>query len=208
MVLHCNWKVPAENFICDSYHVGWTHAAALKVMGGPLSVLMGNARLPPEPLGFQVATRHGHGFGLIWDAATSLHRPRDYETFIREHQSEVTRSLGELRGKLYAGHWDDGIPELFLPLRYQRLEGVHPKGPHECEVWTWVMVEKDMPPELKRKIQKEAIYTFGTAGVFASDDGRNFSSVTNTNRGPVTRRGIVNGSMGISHDGLRSDMPA
>lgn len=207
-VLHCNWKVPAENFVCDTYHVGWTHAAALKVMGGPLSALIGNAQLPPDPLGLQVSTRHGHGFALLWDAATSLHRPQDYEAFIREHQPEVARHLGELRGKLYAGHWDATIfPNCSFLYGTNVWKVWHPKGPHECEVWTWVMVEKDMPPDLKRKIQKEAIYTFGTAGVFESDDGQNFSGCTNTNRGPVARGGIMNGSMGIGHEGPRPDMP-
>ncbi|WP_448509253.1 SRPBCC family protein [Immundisolibacter sp.] len=33
-ILHCNWKVPTENFIGDAYHIGWTHAAVLSSIGG------------------------------------------------------------------------------------------------------------------------------------------------------------------------------
>lgn len=76
-ILDCNWKVPAENFVGDAYHVGWTHAAALEVMGGELAELAGNrADMPFDDLGKQFTTRHGHGFGVIHNAATSIHTDR------------------------------------------------------------------------------------------------------------------------------------
>ena len=31
-IIHANWKSPAENFVGDCYHVGWTHASALLAM--------------------------------------------------------------------------------------------------------------------------------------------------------------------------------
>ena len=63
--LSCNWKVPTENFIGDGYHVGWTHAAALQMIGGELAGLSGNrADMPFDDLGLHFTMRHGHGFGL------------------------------------------------------------------------------------------------------------------------------------------------
>ncbi|MFD2429454.1 hypothetical protein ACFSUK_17715 [Sphingobium scionense] len=60
----------AENFIGDGYHVGWTHAAALSQIGGELAGLAGNrADIPFDDLGLQFTTRHGHGFGVIDNAA-------------------------------------------------------------------------------------------------------------------------------------------
>ncbi len=60
--LSCNWKVPTENFIGDGYHVGWTHAAALQMIGGELAGLSGNrADMPFDDLGLQFTMRHGHG---------------------------------------------------------------------------------------------------------------------------------------------------
>ncbi len=206
-VLHCNWKVPTENFICDSYHVGWTHAAALKVMGGPLAAMSGNTQAPPG-IGIQVSTRHGHGFGVIWEAASALHRQPDYEEFLRAKQPEVAALLGEMRGKLYRAHWDAGIfPNCSFLYGTNIWKMWHPRGPHECEVWSWTLVEKDMPADLKRKIQKEALRTFGTAGTFESDDGVNMHGCTYTNAGPHARRGEMVSVMGIDHDSTHPELP-
>ncbi len=206
-VLHCNWKVPAENFICDSYHIGWTHAAALKVLGGPLTAMSGNSQVPPG-IGAQVTTRYGHGFGIIWDAAAALHRVPDYENFLRARQPEIAALLGETRGKLYRAHWDAGIfPNCSFLYGTNVWKMWHPRGPRECEVWTWTLVEKDMPDDLKRKIQKEALRSFGTAGTFESDDGQNMQGCTYTNQGPHARRGDIQGVMGIDRESTHPELP-
>ncbi|HUY17790.1 MAG TPA: aromatic ring-hydroxylating dioxygenase subunit alpha [Candidatus Binataceae bacterium] len=206
-VLHCNWKVPAENFICDSYHIGWTHAAAIKVIGGPLAAMSGNAQVP-SGIGIQVTTRHGHGFGVIWDAATALHRGTAFQEFLLAKQPEVAAMLGEMRGRLYRAHWDAGLfPNCSFLYGTNVWKMWHPRGPHECEVWTWTLVEKDMPADLKRKIQKEALRTFGTAGTFESDDGQNMNGCTFTNRGPHARRGELYGTMGIDREAAHPELP-
>jgi len=206
-VLHCNWKIPCENFICDSYHIGWTHAAALKVLGGPLAAMSGNSQAPPG-IGAQVSTRHGHGFGIIWDAAPALHRDPAFADFLRAKQPRVAAQLGETRGRLYTAHWDAGIfPNCSFLYGTQVWKMWHPRGPRECEVWTWTLVEKEMSAELKRKIQKEALRTFGTAGTFESDDGQNMYGCTYTNRGPFARRGEMLGAMGLERDAAHPELP-
>ena len=70
-ILNCNWKTPAENFGGDDYHFGWTHAAGVAVIGGPLQMLSGNAELPPD-VGFQVGSKYGHIFGFIENGAPAL----------------------------------------------------------------------------------------------------------------------------------------
>lgn len=206
-VLHCNWKIPAENFACDSYHVGWTHAAALKAGGGPLVSMIGNAGLP-EGTGIQIALRYGHGFGVIWDFATALHRGNAYSNFIKERTPEVIAKLGEMRGRLYQAHWDVTLfPNCSFLWGTNIWKVWHPRGPHECEVWTWTLVEKDMPADLKRNIQKEALRTFGTAGTFESDDGQNLHGCTEAARGTIGRQGVLQGVMGIDRDGASRDLP-
>jgi phenylpropionate dioxygenase-like ring-hydroxylating dioxygenase large terminal subunit len=204
-VLRCNWKVPAENFICDVYHVGWTHASALKVLGGPLGGLAGSARIPGS--GIEITTRHGHGFGAIWEAAAAIHRHPDLWNYLKERQPEVARKLGEWRGKLYLAHWDATIfPNCSFLYATNCFKVWHPKGPSETEIWTWTMVEKDMPLDLKRKVQKETLRTFGIAGTLESGDIQNFLGCTAANRGRATRVGRINGSMGLGteapHEGL------
>lgn len=207
-VLHCNWKIPAENFACDVYHVGWTHVAALKLLNGPLSQAAGNVALPPDPLGVQVTTKHGHGFGAIWESATTLHRKPDFESWIRARRPEVTEKLGTMRGRLFNAHWDATIfPNCSFLYGTNVWKMWHPRGPQQIEVWTWAIVERDMPKALKRTIQKEVIRTFGTAGTLESDDGQNFGACTETGRGRVAGRGRVVNLMGTGHADRHPELP-
>ena len=202
-VIHCNWKVPSENFL-DGYHVGWTHRPALSVLGGPMSQIAGNIDLPPDG-GVIASTKYGHGVGIIYDAAAGLHRTPDYYMWLMQNRPQVAEQLGETQARLYGSH----IASTIFP-NCSFLHGTNiwkvwmPRGPREIEVWTWTMVEKDMPADLKRKIQKEAMRGFATAGTFESDDADNFQSVTEAARGVVTQRGALNSTLAMQYD-TRSD---
>lgn len=207
-ILRCNWKVPSENFIGDGYHVGWTHAAAIKVLGGPLSALAGNAEIPFDDAGLQVTTRHGHGFGVIWDGVGLIHDNPAYRDYAYGKVPEVREKLGEWRARLYTGHWNAGIfPNLSYLYGTNTFKVWNPRGPNEIEVWTWTLVEKSMPDALKREVVKQAIHTFGTAGTLESDDGENMETCTWSNRGPQTRKGVMNAQMGAGNDVPHPELP-
>lgn len=212
-ILRCNWKVPTENFIGDVYHVGWTHGAALKLIGGPLAGLVGNASLPDGPtmddMGAQITTRHGHGFCALWELAPTVHRGTDdYFRFLSEHSPEVARELGEWRGRFYRAHWNASLfPNCSFLYGTNTWKVWHPRGPNEIEVWTWTLVHKAMPAELKQHIVKQAIQTFGTAGTLESDDGENMETCTHMNRGRNVRRGRMNVSMGLGNEAPHPELP-
>jgi 3-phenylpropionate/trans-cinnamate dioxygenase alpha subunit len=202
--------VPAENFVGDAYHVGWTHAAALEVMGGELAELAGNrADMPFDDLGKQFTTRHGHGFGVIHNAATSIHTDRAaYDQFMADQLPKVTKNLGQERANLFNGHWNCTLfPNNSFLYGTNTFKVWHPRGPHQIEVWTWTLVHKDMDPELRKKIQKGAAFSFGTAGTLEADDGENMMTCTYSNRGALTRRGTLQSTMGMNHEGPHPDYP-
>jgi len=208
--LSCNWKVPSENFVGDAYHVGWTHAGALRVLGGELSALAGlNENLPLDDLGLQFTTRYGHGCGVIHHAAPSLHVKRQrYDHFLKETAPRVKEKLGDVRGDLFDGHWNCTLfPNCSFLVGTQTFKVWHPRGPHEIEVWTWTLVHKSMDEETKREVQREAIRTFGTAGTFESDDGENMMECTYGNRGWRNRQGSMNSTMGEGYEGPHPDFP-
>ncbi len=209
-ILKCNWKVPTENFVGDGYHITWTHVAALQVIGGPLGSAFGAGDMPPlDDMGAQITTRHGHGFGVIWDVGHAIHRnPQNYVEFQQQTLPEVIEKQGEWAGKMYTGHWNASLfPNCSFLYGTNTFKIWHPKGPHEIEVWTWTLVQKNMSPELKREIQKEAIMSFGTAGTLESDDGENMETCTRTNRGFQTRKGTMNASMGLGVEGRHPELP-
>jgi hypothetical protein len=200
-------KLILKCFIGDSYHVGLVHAAVLSVLGGPLAAMSGNMMAPPE-MGIEVSTRYGHGFGILWDIAAGLHRSNDYTEFLKTKHAEPVAKVGELRGRLYRSHWDASIfPNCSFLYGTGSWKMLHLRGRHECEVWTWALVEKDMPVELKRKIQRQTLRMFGTAGTFESEDGLALHGCTYTNQGAVRRRGEMNGSMGLAEESTSPDMP-
>ena len=202
--LACNWKVPTENFVGDGYHVGWTHAAALQMIGGELAGMSGNrADMPFDDLGLQFTMRHGHGFGLIDNAATAIHVKRDgYVKYLEETRGGIREKFGPERERLYVGHWNTSIfPNCSFLYGTNTFKIWHPRGPHEIEVWTYTMVPKNADTETKRSIQREAIRSFGTAGTLESDDGENMSSATYINNGIITRKGRMNSSMGKDREG-------
>lgn len=202
--LSCNWKVPTENFVGDAYHVGWTHAAALSMIGGELAGLAGNrADMPFDDFGLQFTTRFGHGFGLIDNAASAIHVEREgYIKFLEATRGEVARKFGPERERLYLGHWNTSIfPSCSFLYGTNTFKIWHPRGPHEIEVWTYTMVPRDADAKTKQTMQREAIRSFGTAGTLESDDGENMSSATYVNRGLVTRNGRMTSSMGQGFEG-------
>lgn len=203
-ILSCNWKVPTENFIGDAYHVGWTHSAALQVIGGELAGMAGNrADMPFDDMGLQFTVRHGHGFGLIDNAATAVHSQRSgYMKFLEDTRAEVRKRFGPERERLYVGHWNTSIfPNCSFLYGTNTFKTWHPRGPHEIEVWTYTLVPAAADLAVKQEIQREAIRTFGTAGTLESDDGENMTTCTHSNRGWATRQGRINSSMGLNYEG-------
>lgn len=209
-VLACNWKTPSENFGGDAYHVGWTHVAALKALGGPLAGIAGNAALPPQGAGLQIAMRHGHGLGILYQAGVALMGdliPELMEWKARK-QPQIERRLGATRAQFYVAHlnatifpnnsylWGTNVFKLWAP-----------RGPGEVEVFTWAVVESDMPADLKAKVTRQMHRTFGTAGMLEADDSDNMETMTHLNRGYMTRKGWMNSQMGLGADRRDAELP-
>jgi naphthalene 1,2-dioxygenase subunit alpha len=209
-VLSCNWKTPTENFAGDAYHVGWTHAAGLKVLPGPLTMLAGNAALPPQGAGIQVTTRHGHGVGILFDAGPALLTDVLQELFAWHARKKpmIEKKLGSMRARFYGSHFNSSIfPNNSYLWGTNTFKMWAPRGPHEIEAFTWAIVEKDMPAELKQAIARTMHRTFGTAGMFEADDSDNMETMTHLNRGFVTRQGTLNSQMGLGGDRIDPALP-
>jgi naphthalene 1,2-dioxygenase subunit alpha len=82
-----------------------------------------------------------------------------------------------------------------------------PHSPTKTEVYTWAMVEKDMPAELKDKIAKSVQRTFGIAGYWESEDNDNMESETHMAAGSQARKHQLNAQMGLGGDFQDPDYP-
>jgi 3-phenylpropionate/trans-cinnamate dioxygenase alpha subunit len=213
-ILKSNWKVPIENFACDAYHVGWTHGSAIKLMesfGGRLVELLGNANYDPGE-DIQVTTRGGHGFGCLRDqerpVGPALHPTPAYMDYVLKKRPIVEAKKGKAAASLYGQHWDGAIfPNCTYLYGTNTFKVWIPKGPMELEVWTWTMVEKDMPTELKEEIRKGNMMTFGTAGMLESDDGENMEQCTRINQGYVIGQDRLFAGMSLGMEKPHPEFP-
>lgn len=210
--IKANWKFFAENFVGDFYHAGWTHAAAIKVIGGALTGVLGNQAVAP---GFQFATTFGHGFNAApgtADLFPHVHQGKIasmFEEWMRSRIPAVTERLGKERATLYNGIWDGTMfPNTSFLRGIDTWKVWQPRGPRELEVWTWTLVERDMPEELKQGIRHTNEKTFGAAGLLEGDDGENMEGNTNSAEGWVTRQQPLNAEMGLGAEGLHPDFPS
>lgn len=213
VVLHTNWKLPVENVCGDGYHLGWSHAGAMKaVQSGDLSgFTVGNSSVDLEG-GMSVAGLNGNsvlaaldgrsGYAFYPDPTLAL-------KYLEENRAKAVARLGKFRGeKLWGSQINFTVfPSLqFLPgLNWFRV--YHPKGPGKIEMWTWAIAEKAMPDELKQQILDNELLTFGPAGLFDNDDGDNLSACTVQSRGWRTRQMPVYTNMALGRSGKRVGLP-
>lgn len=210
-VVHCNWKAPCENFVGDAYHVGWTHASSLAVSGSMLAPMSGNAALPPAGAGIQVASRYGHGHGILYDVHPGGHDAKLGEEMLAWQATKrvaMEQKYGAIRTRYYGSHINGAIfPNVSYLWGTNLFKTWQPVAPNETECWTWAIVEKDMPDELKRKIVNGMHRTFGVAGYWEADDNDNMESASLLTTGFQTRKLQLNAQMGIGKDIVDSELP-
>lgn len=210
-MVHCNWKAPSENFVGDAYHVGWTHAAALKAGGSMLAPMSGNAMLPPAGAGLQVATRYGHGLGILYDVSPGAHDiplAQEILAWQAKKRPAMEKAYGALRTRYYGSHINGSVFPNNTYLWGSSLFKVwHPHAPDRTECFTWAIVEKDMPQDLKQRIANSLHRTFGVAGYWEADDNDNMESESQLSRGHMTRQGFMNAQMGIGGDREDPELP-
>ena len=206
-VLEGNWKLAAEQFATDWYHVNMSHASALMVLspnGKPTDEIVHRS-------GRQYVDRNGHGAGFPVHAknrfdAQTVHDWMDY--------SALRARLGDARveGPMTTGHATVFPNFSYLPVNGS-IRVWHPKGPDHMEVWAWTIVDKSMPPQVREAQRLYNLRTFGPSGIFEQDDGENWSEVQGISRGFITNRVPLNYQMGIGterddgrHPGITSEL--
>lgn len=193
-VMPCNWKFPAENFAGDAYHVHWSHSSAMTTgfsVGSTASPGGSNRMVSP-----------GHGHGLICIGAdrygdAPLPEIQQYERTIRP-QVEARLGPRATRVNPIVGTVFPNFSVLRGTSRTLRVW--HPRGPGQTEIWSWVVVDKAAPPEVKRAFKLSGVRGFSPGGTFEQDDMDNWQECTGTCGGVVSRRIPVNTQMGMGHE--------
>ncbi|HXG36831.1 MAG TPA: aromatic ring-hydroxylating dioxygenase subunit alpha [Dehalococcoidia bacterium] len=202
-VIPCNWKIAAENFAGDSYHVPTSHLAALKVgfAGGT------KYRGASYPKGsFQISAGKGHTFVTMFQQPEEIPDPA-VARYMAEVSGEIESRLDPRAKKMWP------LPaNLFPNLSFLQPDLVrnfrvwHPKGPEKTEVWTWCMVDKAAPPEVKDATRLSYIRSFGPSGTFEVDDGENWHQCQAAHGGGVISKYRMNYQMGLGHEDFDEEL--
>lgn len=202
--LHCNWKIPAENFCGDIYHALWTHDSAARAMlGGPVAPVYKDAE------SYHVNV-NGHGWEFNLDTVGNAATLGDKELrkYLWSIQPTVARRLGEFRSKMIGSISSCNVFPNFSFLPGQNTFRVwQPRGPGKIELHTWTLVNKSAPEHIKERWRKGAMLTFSPSGVFEMDDGENFEFSTRSNAGFVTRQQDLYMGLGLDTRLPDSELP-
>lgn len=200
--MNCNWKLPAENFVGDGLHAGWTHASAISAIFNRPST-----RVSGESYAVTV-DGHGYEFGLdmVGNAATLGYR--EIIESIRANEEKVKARLGAVRAKMTGAMSSATVFPNFSFLPGQLTFRVwHPKGPAETEIHSWVLVNKALPEEMKEMYRRGVMRTFSPTGLLEMDDGENWEHATTINRGYVTRNQKLDYTLGLGSETRHPELP-
>lgn len=194
-----NWKLGAEQFSTDMYHVYTAHKSPYQAMGtkdtGSDETLQSSSAG-----GGQFSSPHGHGFGW-WEPEPEESPDLDImpallREFFLDRRSDVVARLGESRARMES----HGTIFPNFSWLYQGTPTIRvwqPKGPEEMEVESHVFVDADAPEEIKRAVSRFTVLTFGLAGLFEQDDGDIWSAIQRNLRGNQIRKNRLLNVMGL-----------
>jgi len=201
-IMPCNWKFPAENFAGDGYHVPWSHISAVRTGSG------GDFRVKPDAEGRALSLGNGHSIMTV--GPDMVADPPAAEILAYEEQilPEMKQRLGARLqvGKPIAGTVFPNFSMLRPTSRTIRVW--HPRGPDKTEVWAWIFVDKAAPPEVKKALRLAGARVFGPGGTFEQDDMDNWQGCTQTARGAVARRALLNYEMGLGDERFDEELGA
>jgi phenylpropionate dioxygenase-like ring-hydroxylating dioxygenase large terminal subunit len=188
-----NWKFGADNFVGDIYHALTAHVSAFMATGADLST-------SGYPSRASAALGNGHGASWFSDSAViAAFDPHYYEYWLG--------ILPEMKERLSPAQLDVQnaasftiFPNFSAGLGVQWFRIWLPRGPGQFELWSWVVVDKDAPPEIKEAQRLAICRTFSPPGTFEQDDVEVWSGIQAHGRGYLGRRQMANMQMGLGHD--------
>ena len=202
-----NWKMAADNFSNDGYHVHVSHRSAT------LAITKTRGQEPPpirytNPGSYNVAPGNGHGMGIrhfesVEQADTmtgQLLGNQVLKGYNEEIKPETERRLGQLRGRRMQMIVSSIFPNMSYLYPSQTIRLWMPRGPIQTEVWAFSAIDKAASDEVKEAARRDYLLRFGPSGMFEQDDMDNWRQSTESGlsqTGRQTRHQIV---MAIGHE--------
>ncbi|MCL6562377.1 MAG: Rieske 2Fe-2S domain-containing protein [Firmicutes bacterium] len=211
-VIRCNWKIPAENFGTDDYHLLWLHRSNEQI---------GYFQVPLEynMEGYHVQAGNGHGLSFsiaptpddpgphYWGYPEELVAMIQRNPRLSPAQQDLANRSRVAVGTVFP-NWSflalplSPDPKTSEPVGYMTIRIWQPAGPTATEAWSWVLVPRGSSEGYRQTAYRAAMATFSPGGSFEADDVKPWEGVTATAKSRFwLRRGrFYNYQMGLSED--------
>ncbi|WP_342043295.1 aromatic ring-hydroxylating oxygenase subunit alpha [Bacillus sp. OTU2372] len=190
-VVNTNWKIAAENFGGDPYHVATTHKSTVELGISPQDPLYAS-------YGHQVRLNNGHAINVS-SSENGLNVPPYqglpkemwpmFEKNLTKEQLEVYKNTVVIVGNCFPNlafhspvHGSEGHLHNYLTLRIWR-----PIALDKTEIWSWLLIDKAAPEEYKKDAYKGYVASFGPSGTLEADDTEIWTRVTKASKGKIAR---------------------
>ncbi|MGJ9385045.1 aromatic ring-hydroxylating oxygenase subunit alpha [Salipaludibacillus sp. CF4.18] len=213
-IAKANWKMTAENFAADPYHVQSTHRSAVEMDLTPTSDPM------YASYGHQVVLDNGHGINVITSSTgESANKYQglpeylwsEFEGNLTKDQLDVFSKVTNFVGGVFpnlsfisTGSGSEETKHNHINFRVWR-----PIGPDKIEISVWYMIDKDLSEDYKEKSYKGFLNTFGAAGTLEQDDTEIWARIVEASQARMARdrklsyNNVINYLMGL--DNLQQD---
>lgn len=202
-----NWKVGAENYVGDGYHISTTHQLPIRmgVFGDPRAMSeIENRR--EEPFHCIVAG-NGHGvrvqqIPMQYERPTFVGYPEElwpeFERHLDPDQTDLMTGLAVMHGNIFPNFsfievlqmpWGGAAAE---PTAYTHVRLWSPLDADRTEMLAWGLVPPNSPPEYRAAARKALIRTNHVSGNFDVDDLQNWTSMAESNAGVVAQDDVFN----------------
>lgn len=209
-IIKSNWKIPAENFSGDDYHLLYLHKSTYDIGVMPIPLI-------ENMKGYHIKAGNGHGVSFSIDLESEeplyfMFPEEIVKTFNLENLSEEQLKLAK-GARVCVGNIFPNISFLMLPLSPDPKNVPptplftwriwNPISKDEVEVFNWFFMYKNTPEEFKRASYKAGISTFGIGGTFEIDDAVPFETITRNAAGTFAKKNMrLNLQMGLNGMGI------
>ena len=198
-ILRSNWKVGAENYAGDGYHVPVSHQSPIELgIFGNNDTLSELGPVADKQMIYNIDAGNGHAVRVAklpieFDKPTFLGYPSElWDVFgqrLTPDQLDAASGIAVTVGNAFPNlSFVDTVVSAERdapPVAFMQLRQWQPLGPDRTELLLWTVVPKDAPAEWKRKAHVGAIRTLGLGGIFEVDDLQNWSGMADVNRGDL-----------------------
>lgn len=210
--LKANWKLPVENQLGDVAHGPLLHNSVIEKDSAPVHEI--------NNYGLNCVTTPGHGAALrlmptdadpasiAWGMegmAAVMGNPVFIE-YLLDVQAKAKERIGDI-GARVKGLTFGVYPNLSFLWSNGTLRVSHPRGPGDVEYWSWWVVPKDAPDEVKQLLRTNYNLQFGPAGMLEEEDSEAWTQQYLGARIPDARDASFYYGLGLGEDGPHPELP-